>query len=348
MEPKGIVLLRYIRDEVSEEERVWIEAWLKADAGNERILQQVAAIYYALNTHQRIVSRDPVAAYEKVCHQIKSRSRRLWLKRVSAIAACFIGILLISSALSFWYIQNAGISKPQFVTVQANAGMRTHFNLPDGTIAYLNSGSTLTYPLPYDKKERKVSLSGEAYFKVAHNEMQPFVVSVANDRMRVNVLGTEFNLQSYKDERVVETTLVSGSVKIEMLKNGNVVSGVKLKPSEKAVYDIPSGTVSIANVNTEYDTAWKDGRLMFKDMPLPEVLKKLAYFYNVKFDVKDPVINSYCFTGTFENKQLSQVLDYLKISSRIDYTIEHVKSDDSLKVLYTTVVLQKEENSRSI
>lgn len=348
MEPKGIVLLRYIRDEVSEEERVWIEAWLKADAGNERILQQVAAIYYALNTHQRIVSRDPVAAYEKVCHQIKSRSRRLWLKRVSAIAACFIGILLISSALSFWYIQNAGISKPQFVTVQANAGMRTHFNLPDGTIAYLNSGSTLTYPLPYDKKERKVSLSGEAYFKVAHNEMQPFVVSVANDRMRVNVLGTEFNLQSYKDERVVETTLVSGSVKIEMLKNGNVVSGVKLKPSEKAVYDIPLGTVSIANVNTEYDTAWKDGRLMFKDMPLPEVLKKLAYFYNVKFDVKDPVINSYCFTGTFENKQLSQVLDYLKISSRIDYTIEHVKSDDSLKVLYTTVVLQKEENSRSI
>lgn len=342
MEPEGTDLLRYIKDEVSEEERVWIEGWLKEDEVNEKTLQQVAAIYYVLNTHQRIVSRDPMAAYEKVCHQIKTRSRRFWLKRVSAIAACFIGILLISSVLSFWYIQSAGISTQQFVTVQANAGMRTHFNLPDGTIAYLNSGSTLTYPLPYDKKERKVSLSGEAYFKVAHNEMQPFVVSVANDRMRVNVLGTEFNLKSYKDERVVETTLVSGSVKIEMLKNGNVVSGVKLKPSEKAVYNIASGTVSIASVNTEYDTAWKDGRLMFKDMTLPEVLKKLAYFYNVKFDVKDPVINSYCFTGTFENKQLSQVLDYLKISSRIDYTIEHVKSDDSLKVQHTTVVLKKE------
>lgn len=343
MEPEGIVLLRYIRDEVSEEERVWIEGWLKEDAGNERILQQVATIYYALNTHQRIVSRDPMAAYANVCHQIKSRSRRLWLKRVSAVAACFIGILLISSALSFWYIQNAGISKPQFVTVQANAGMRTHFNLPDGTIAYLNSGSTLTYPLPYDKKERKVSLTGEAYFKVVHNEKQPFVVSVANDRMRVNVLGTEFNLQSYKNERAVETTLVSGSVRIEMVKNGNVVSNVKLKPSEKAVYDIASGRVSIASVNPEYDTAWKDGRLMFKDMPLPEVLKKLAYFYNVKFEVKDPVINSYCFTGTFENKQLSQVLDYLKISSRIDYTIRQMTSDDSLDVQYVTVVLEKKK-----
>lgn len=343
MEPEGIVLLRYIRDEVSEEERIWIEGWLKADAGNERILQQVAAIYYALNTHQRIVSRDPMAAYANVCHQIKSRSRRFWLKRVSAVAACFIGILLISSALSFWYIQNAGISKPQFVTVQANAGMRTHFNLPDGTIAYLNSGSTLTYPLPYDKKERKVSLTGEAYFKVAHNEKHPFIVSVANDRMRVNVLGTEFNLQSYKNERAVETTLVSGSVRIEMVKNGNVVSNVKLKPSEKAVYDIASGRVSIASVNPEYDTAWKDGRLMFKDMPLPEVLKKLAYFYNVKFEVKDPVINSYCFTGTFENKQLSQVLDYLKISSQIDYTIRQMTSDDSLGVQYVTVVLEKKK-----
>ena len=104
---------------------------------------------------------------------------------------------------------------------------------------------------------------------------------------------------------------------------------------------ISSGSVSIASVNTEYDTAWKEGRLMFKDMPIPQVLKKLSYFYNVRFDVKDSVINTYRFTGTFENKLLSQILDYLKISSQIDYTIKQMTSDDSSGIQNETVILKK-------
>ena len=159
--------------------------------------------------------------------------------------------------------------------------------------------------------------------------------------MRVKVLGTEFNLQSYNNESIVQTTLVSGAVHIEAVKNGDIASNIKLKPSERAVYDISSGSVSIATVNTEYDTAWKEGRLMFKDMPIPQVLKKLSYFYNVRFDVKDSVINTYRFTGTFENKQLSQILDYLKISSQIDYTIKQMTSDDSSGIQNETVTLKK-------
>ena len=154
-------------------------------------------------------------------------------------------------------------------------------------------------------------------------------------------MGTEFNLQSYEDETIVQTTLVSGAVHIEAVKNGDIVSTIKLKPSERAVYDISSGSVSIATVNTDYDTAWKEGRLMFKDMPIPQVLKKLSYFYNVRFDVKDAVINTYRFTGTFENKQLSQILDYLKISSQIDYTIKRMTSDDSSGIQNETVTLKK-------
>lgn len=128
-----------------------------------------------------------------------------------------MGILILSTTISYWRQKGTG-DEAQIVTVQANAGMRTHFNLPDGTVAYLNSGSVLSYPLHYDKKERRVTLTGEAYFKVTHNPEQPFIVSVANDRMRVKVLGTEFNLQSYNNESIVQTTLVSGAVHIEAVK----------------------------------------------------------------------------------------------------------------------------------
>lgn len=337
IEPDELLLFRYIRETVSEEEKMWVDNWLDEDDQNEKALLQLASIDYAIHTRERVSSRNPLDAYAKVQKRISLSIQKVWLHRACWVAACFLGVLIMSTVINKTMNVEA-----QIITVQANSGMRTSFNLPDGTVAYLNSGSILSYPLPYDKKERRVVLAGEAYFKVAHNPEQPFIVSVADDRMRVKVLGTEFNLQAYKNETTVQATLISGSVNIEMIKNGNIVSGANLKPSEKAIYDITTGVVSISRVNTEYDTAWKEGRLIFKDMPLPEVLKKLAYFYNVKFEVKDPVISSYRFTGTFDNKQLSQVLDYLEISSQIKYTINHVKSDDSLRVQHTTVVLQME------
>ena len=339
-EPDEAVLLRYISETASEEERIWVDGWLKDDEARENVLWQLATIDHALRTKKRIAARNSLEAFCKVERRIKRLQRKNWINRTYLAAACFLGVLILSTAISYWMQKGTG-DEAQIVTVQANAGMRTHFNLPDGTVAYLNSGSVLSYPLHYDKRERRVTLTGEAYFKVTHNPEQPFIVSVANDRMRVKVLGTEFNLQSYNNESIVQTTLVSGAVHIEAVKNGDIVSTIKLKPSERAVYDISSGSVSIATVNTDYDTAWKEGRLMFKDMPIPQVLKKLSYFYNVRFDVKDSVINTYRFTGTFENKQLSQILDYLKISSQIDYTIKQMTSDDSSGIQNETVTLKK-------
>lgn len=337
-EPEGTAILRYIRGTASEEETVRMESWMQETDENEKTVQQFARIYHASTTQERILARDPEAAYSKVQNQIRQRIRKTRLSRVYMAAACFIGVLIMSSVISYW---KPAVTVPttQLITVQANAGMRTHLSLPDGTVAYLNSGSTLSYPLPYDKKERKVMLSGEAYFKVAHNEEQPFIVSVMNDKMRVKVLGTEFNLQAYETENNIETTLISGSVFLEARKNNKIVQSAKLIPSEKAIYDWVSGAISIETVNTEYEIAWKEGRLMFKNQPLPQVLKELSLFYNVKFEVRDSVINSYYFTGTFENKQLTQVLDYLKISSLIDYTIKQAESDDSSSVQYTTVIL---------
>lgn len=333
-------LLNYIRDIASKEENARVEAWLKEGEENEKILLQLASIDYAIRTRKRIESRSSLSAYFKVGKHIKRQKGRIQLKRFYVAAACFVGVLVLSTVISFWTQKKVDWER-QIITVRANAGMRTHFNLPDGTVVHLNSGSELTYPFPYEKDKRCVTLSGEAYFKVAHDSKMPFVVNTANDQIRVNVLGTEFNLQSYKDENIVQTTLVSGSVNLEMMKNGHVISDVNLRPSERAVYDMVSETVFISTVNPEYDIAWKDGRIIFKDMPLPQVLKKLAYFYNVRFEVKDSVIDSYRFTGTFQNKQLSEVLNYLKISSHIDYVIRYMTSDDSLEVQQTTVELWK-------
>lgn len=341
-EPEGAAILRYIRGTASEEETVRVESWMQETDENEKTVQQFARIYHASTTQERILARDPEAAYNKVRNQIRQRTRKTRLSRVYMAAACFIGVLILSSVISYW---KPAVTVPttQLITVQANAGMRTHLSLPDGTVAYLNSGSTLSYPLPYDKKERKVMLSGEAYFKVAHNEEQPFIVSVMNDKMRVKVLGTEFNLQAYEDDNSIRTTLVTGLINLEIKDPNGKLHKQQLTPSQRATYHYLNGEIELEQVNTAYETAWIDGRLMFKNCPLPEVLKKLSHFYNVRFDLKDPIIETYCFTGTFKNKQLPQVLDYLKISSKIDYKINYADVDDSKGIQQTLIMLYKKK-----
>ena len=335
--PDSSVVLRYIWNTASEEEKAQVDVWLKEDPEHEKVLLQIARIYYANQTRERIASRNSLRAYQKVQKKMQVHVRRFFLKRVSVYAACFLLGLIISSVI-YWKKQDNVYLPSQVITIQANAGMRTHLDLPDGTVAYLNSGSTLSYPLPFDKNVRRVSLSGEAYFEVTHNPEQPFVVSVQDDRMRVKVHGTEFNVEAYEQE--IQTTLVSGSIDIEVVENGQVAKKVHLNPSDKAIYDVTKDKINIFPVNTEYETSWINGRLVFKNMPLPQVLKKLSYFYNVKFDVQDDIINSYYFTGTFQDKQLSQVLDYLKITSQIDYEIKTTRSDDSHKIQQSVVVLK--------
>ena len=336
----GTMLLRYIKETSSNEERSSIEAWLEADEGNERILLQTARIYYANNVQERIASRDPLAAYEKLERRLAKRVRRIWLKRFSTLAACVVVILGLSTLISYMR-DSAGIGTPQYITLEANAGIRTHFDLPDGTVAYLNSGSSLSYPVPYDPKERKVSLSGEAYFKVAHNAEQPFVVSAFEDRYKVKVLGTEFNVQAYAGDDKVSTTLVEGSVNLEVRGESGNVSQRNLLPSEKAFCDLSKGEISVMKTNPMYETAWMDGKLIFKDTPLPEALKKLSQYYNVEFEIRDMEIKSYCLTGVLDNRLLSQSLDYLRISSNIDYQIEAIKTDDSRGTNRSRVILKK-------
>lgn len=337
-EPEASLLLAYIREKASAEERAIVEAWLHDKEENEQTLLQIARIYHVQYTHRRIGQRDPLKAFELVQERIR---RRVWQKniyRFSTVAACFAVGFFLSTFLSWWNTTNDG-AEVQLVTVRSNPGMRTSCNLPDGTVAYLNSGSTLVYPVPYDKDKRAVTLDGEGYFKVTHDPEKPFIVSVADGQMRVKVLGTEFNLQAYREEGLIETTLVSGKVNIETKKeNGTVVRQV-LSPSIKATYSLSTGKLNMESVNTAYETAWIEGKLMFYNSPLPEVLRDLSYFYNVKFEVKDPMIKSYYFTGTFIDKQLSQILDYLKISSGIDYKIRQITGDDSQGVNHTVVEL---------
>lgn len=342
-EPDSTLLLAYIRSEATPDEVGQVEAWCREDAAHEKILLQISSIYFALQRKERIATRNPEKAFEKVQLHIKQKAKRRWINRFSVAAACIAGVILLSTAISYWRQPIYTAPEQQLVTVRANAGMRSHFDLPDGTTVYLNSGSSLTYPIPYSKDKRNISLEGEGYFKVAHNPNLPFIVSIPGKQMQVEVTGTEFNLQAYAEEDNIQTTLVNGQVNLLLQGKNHSSQKYPLSPSEKATYNPHTHKVHIEQVDTRYETAWIEGKLMFKDTPLPEVFKQISIFYNVKFEIIDQVIDSYCFTGTFDNLQLFQVLDYLKISSLMDYKIHKMTKDDNQNINQTVVTLWKQK-----
>lgn len=326
--PEESLLLKYITGEVTENEKLQIENWMLESPDNEKILTQLALIYHAQKTQERIKQRDTDTAYNNVQRKIKRRSRRLFLQRIAVAASLFIGLVGIGSLLiQFLNLQEK--YAPSLITVYSNDNSRSQITLPDGTEVHLNSRSILTYPSYYQGEERKVSLlEGEAYFKVSPNTDRPFIVNVADDKYKIKVLGTEFNLQAYKEDKIIQTTLIEGSVQLDI--EGKDSKAI-LKPSEKAVYSVNTNQLQIAATNTDRELDWMYDRLVFKQTPMKEVLARLSRFYNVEFEVKNNIIYEYSFTGTFEDKPLYQVLDYMKISSRIDYKITYKKDEHGTK-----------------
>jgi ferric-dicitrate binding protein FerR (iron transport regulator) len=337
-EMDGMLLLRYLRGISTEAEKARIRQWLGEHPDNETTLLQVAQLYDARRTKERMQRRNSLAAFYRTLERSKRKARRVFLRKLSVAAACVA--LAVSLAVNY-HLLSQRETEPSFITVQTQAGMRSGLILPDGTAVHLNSAGTLTYPASFGSKERRVTLDGEGYFQVARDVRRPFIVSAASRRVEVEALGTAFNVQAYASDSLLKTTLVEGAVRLGIQSESGVWEHSVLKPSEKAVYDLTAKKLHIGRTNPAYDTAWIQGRLIFRDLPLPEVLTRLSHFYDVTFDVKDTVINQYTFTGTFENRQLSQVLDYLSISSRICYQIIPSAEDDSRGVKRTKVILRK-------
>jgi ferric-dicitrate binding protein FerR (iron transport regulator) len=184
--------------------------------------------------------------------------------------------------------------------------------LPDGSRVWLNSASSLRYPVVFKGTDRQVMLTGEAYFEVANNSTMPFRVTLDNGP-EINVLGTSFNINAYQDEEVVKTTLVAGSVKV-----GNAL----LKAGQQSITGAGKQTVKYVNIAEE--TAWKNGYFEFNELPVEAVMKQLARWYD--FEV---VFNGHVnggIVGTIARKEsLAKVFELLQQTQSVRFKVNGKK-----------------------
>jgi len=211
-------------------------------------------------------------------------------------------------------------------TLTTTRGEQAKVRLPDGTLVFLNSASSLKYPVVFGK-QRHVELTGEAYFEVekAYSSLPetkqspqriPFIVTTATQK--VEVLGTHFNINSYADEAAVKTTLLEGSVRVSSLEGAK--QSLTLIPGQQAVNNGENLTVQAADL--EYTMGWKDGNFVFTGQDIKEVMSQLQRWYNIEVVYEGEVGPEVFHANISRHKNISQILNSLKKTNAVHFKIE--------------------------
>lgn len=227
--------------------------------------------------------------------------RAVW--HVAAYAAAVALLVGFTYGVTLHYFVPGHTTSVAENTLYVPAGQRIRLTLSDGTEVWLNSQTRFTYPAWFAGKERRVSVEGEAFFDVAKNPEQPFIVSSRGVEMKV--LGTKFNVYSYPGKEAVRTSLLEGGLKVYFPHAES--EGIVLKPDEQV--SVTGNRMKVGAIPHADYFLWKDGIYSFVNEPLIDILKKLELYYDVQIVVKDRSIYAWEYTGKFRQRDgIDQIL----------------------------------------
>lgn len=234
--------------------------------------------------------------------------------KIYSIAASIL--LLIGIGCFAWILSRDQSSNTMFVATSGIQNMQSIL-LPDGSQVQLGPGSKLVYPSEFDGKTREVKLEGQAFFDVAKDKSKPFVVKTKD--MDVTALGTAFEVFSYEMENSIETVLLNGKVKVDLL-HGNHKREVFLNPNDKLTLSRSDARISIEKVNATKYSDWRNlGILSFENEKLSMIIPRLEKWYGQKIFCQKDLANTYRFTFKVRNESLDRILYILNNSSPIKY-----------------------------
>jgi ferric-dicitrate binding protein FerR (iron transport regulator) len=229
------------------------------------------------------------------------------------------GAKIKNSGNSLEYVGSSGqTTEPKYNTLKIPRGGEYFIVLSDSTRVWLNSETILRFPVQFAGDIRRVELSGEAYFEVAKNAEVPFVV--VSDNQQIKVLGTQFNVSSYPDDQQISTTLVEGKVDVSLA--GNPETHIVLKPSEQGQFSKENNQMAKRIVDVTPFVAWKDGRFVFHDQPLQDIMKTLSKWYDVEVVFANEGDKSLRFTGNLERyAEFGSILAKIERTNEVEFEI---------------------------
>ncbi len=350
------IIARFLEGTISDEESDLFTAWLKESKENRKTYFSYKNVWLEAKTPDDQGFVDQSWNRLRLRTILRENDRRSitygwhdYLVRFSIAASILI---LVGVSLFFGTAARRLSRFDQTVhEIHVPLGSRTSVTLPDGTNVWLNAGSTLTYNAGFGRRNRDVSLVGEAYFDVQERRRLPLLVQTRD--MDIRVLGTKFNVKAYPEENKTEATLVSGQIEVFLSIDDVSARNIMLSQNQRLIYShvkksvvfenttikehsdtlpakdkaperlVVSPGVVLAHVrNTDEYISWKDGKLVFKSEPLKTLIPKLERFYNVNICFKDPSIQDNVYSGILQDVTIEEVMRAISVSSGIRFEIE--------------------------
>lgn len=332
------LLLKYVANEATKEEQVKVLDWAGKCEENKQYLISLKLSYIATMLPEKKATEQEMSRMRETIIRGKCVTKNSFYKTLSIITSAaaviaIIGFILkpsVNNEKNILRIREgivaelkqeqirislAEIPVEKLHTIYTEKGVKSTVQLPDGSTVQLNSDTKITFPDKFIGGTREVELSGEAYFKVQSDSSKPMIVNT-NKGFQIKVLGTEFNVKSYDNDNTAQATLYEGSINLITPTATTVV-----KPNEQVVIQ-KNNSVKLFVPETISDTkAWTEGRLVFEETKMSEVVKMLERWHGVNIIVKEPKILNYTITANFNSESIYQIMYIIKNCSLIDYKI---------------------------
>lgn len=327
------LIAKLFSENITPEEKEILTAWLEESPENKAYFAQLKNIWQATHPVFSPENIDVESAELKVMGKIKTRSWMqnpaiVWWQRVAAII--ILPVMIVAGYLLYHNVSRKTVAVA-YQEIISPFNMISRVDLPDSSTVWLNAGSKLKYPVVFISGERRVHLSGEAFFRVHSDKSNPFIVET--EKLNVIATGTKFNVEAYTTDTITAVTLIEGKVDV---KTGKGITE-KLSPNQRMVLNLNSDTYKLTETDAQLWGAWKDGILVFRDEPLENVLKRIGRAFNVDIRVKDPAIGKQLYRATFnKGESLDKILDLLKMTTSIQYKKVGRKNNKDLIEVYRT------------
>jgi len=324
-------ILNLITGNIAPDRKKEVFSILKEESENKELYRKAKITWALMSSTQKMPDYEIEKSYKKLNSRISTkhgfhRIGPTYLRYAAAI------VLLVSLSSIMFYLgrrdtQNL-VSELKYTSVVADKGQISKVILPDSSIVWINSGTTLTYDNNFSQNNRNLSLKGQAFFQVRKNKHLPLIVTSGD--LQVKVLGTQFDVKAYPEDEEIKVTLESGEVELLNSKDKSFV--YKMTPGQMASYDNQSNKVEIKTVVSQNYSSWKNGELIFIDTPMAEVIKSLQRKFDIEIEVGHASVYRSVFNANFKNESMKEILDYIQFSCHVNYTIKSEKNGTKIKL----------------
>lgn len=284
----------------SEIQKVWLISSLREKKNFDQVKERAF-----IRFQQRIAQAGP--------RKEQTRIRPLW-HRVVYIAAC-LAIAFVAGMSTIYFSDHHQLAQqPLAYSLESPRGSKLKLTLPDGTCVWLNADSRLSYDNKFGIDNRDIKLEGEGYFEVNKNKELPF--HVTSDDIKVEVLGTKFNVRNYPEDTLIKVALMEGSVALL-----NPQGKTTLKPGQIAHYDKKNKTTRVKTDGVKNANAWINGHLYFDEENMETIARALERAFDVDITIKDDTLKKMIFYGDFviESNNINEIMNIMAATNKFNY-----------------------------